>query len=49
MTSKINLDDIAADLDLDRSEVARVVVALIRDGWLFSSHVEGDVYEIARQ
>lgn len=46
MSRPQDLDEIAEHTGLNREQVAAVVVALIEEGWLFSSHFDPNPYDV---
>jgi hypothetical protein len=45
MPKKIDVQEVADYADLSEDEVKNVLCYLVDDGWLFSSHVEQNIWE----
>lgn len=48
MTEKLNIDDTAAETGVSRADVARVMCHIVSEGFLYSSHVEPNPWDVVR-
>lgn len=48
MSEKIDINDAADYAGIDPDEAAKVLCFLVDNGWLFTSHVEQNPFDLAR-